>query len=52
MKDLMVFEAPLGLLGSLLESVLDRHMRSLLDRRNRCIKRVAESDGWRDVLPG
>jgi ligand-binding SRPBCC domain-containing protein len=36
MKDLMVFEAPLGLMGSLLESVLDRHMRSLLDRRNRC----------------
>ncbi|MFZ0416737.1 MAG: SRPBCC family protein [Candidatus Sulfotelmatobacter sp.] len=50
MKDLMVFEAPLGLLGRLVESVLDRHMRSLLDSRNRCIKRVAESDEWRDFL--
>src|SRR5580704_10532480 len=44
MKDLMVFEAPLGLPGRLIEGVLDRHMRSLLDRRNRCIKRAAESD--------
>jgi hypothetical protein len=26
-------------------------MRSLLDRRNRCIKRVAESDEWRVFLP-
>jgi ligand-binding SRPBCC domain-containing protein len=51
MKDLMVFEAPLGLLRSLVESVLDRHMRLLLDRRNRCIKRVAESDEWQDFLP-
>jgi ligand-binding SRPBCC domain-containing protein len=51
MKDLMVFEAPLGFLGRLVESVLDRHMRVLLDRRNRCIKRVAESDEWRDFLP-
>lgn len=39
MKDLMAFEAPLGLLGSLIDGVLDRHMRSLLDRRNACIKR-------------
>jgi ligand-binding SRPBCC domain-containing protein len=52
MKDLMMFEAPLGLLGSLTDRVLDRHMRSLLDRRNRCIKREAESDAWRDFLRG
>jgi ligand-binding SRPBCC domain-containing protein len=52
MKDLMVLEAPLGLLGGLVDSVLDRHMRSLLDRRNHCIKRVAESDEWREFLPG
>jgi ligand-binding SRPBCC domain-containing protein len=52
MRDLMVFEAPLGFLGRLVESVLDRHMRALLDRRNRCIKRIAESDEWRDFLPG
>lgn len=51
MKDLMVFEAPLGWMGTLVEGILDRHMRSLLDRRNECIKRVAESDGWRNFLP-
>jgi ligand-binding SRPBCC domain-containing protein len=51
MRDLMVFAAPYGLLGSLVEGTLDRHMRSLLDRRNRCIKRVAESDEWRVFLP-
>ncbi len=50
MKDLMVFEPPLGLLGTLAESVLGSHMRSLLDRRNRCIKRVGESEEWRDFL--
>ena len=50
MKDLMVFEAPLGLLGSLAEGLLDRHMRLLLARRNECIKRVAESDEWRSFL--
>jgi ligand-binding SRPBCC domain-containing protein len=50
MTDLLVFEAPLGLLGGLVESVLDRHMRSLLNRRNRCIKRVAESDAWQSFL--
>lgn len=52
MKDLMVFEVTLGLLRGLFEGALDRHMRSLLNRRNQCIKRTAESDGWRDFLPG
>jgi ligand-binding SRPBCC domain-containing protein len=50
-RDLMVFAAPLGLLGSLVEGLLDRHMRLLLDRRNQCIKRVAESEEWRGFLP-
>jgi len=52
MKDLMVFEAPFALWGRLVESVLDRHMRSLLYRRNFLIKQIAESEGWRDFLPG
>ena len=52
MKDLMVFEAPLKFLGILVENLLEHHMRSLLERRNLCIKRVAESDGWRDFLHG
>ncbi len=52
MRDSMQFEAPWGLLGHLFEGVLDRHMRALLDRRNECIKRVAESLEWRGFLPG
>jgi ligand-binding SRPBCC domain-containing protein len=52
MRDLMVFEAPFGLLGGLVEGTLDRHMRSLLDRRNFFIKRVAESEEWLEFLPG
>jgi ligand-binding SRPBCC domain-containing protein len=51
MRDLMVFEAPLGLIGTLVEGLLGRHMRSLLERRNQCIKRVAESNEWPDYLP-
>ena len=50
MKDLMQFEAPLGFLGRMVEGVLERHMLSLLRRRNECIKRVAESEQWRDFL--
>jgi len=52
MKDLMVLEAPGGLLGSLAESLLDGHMRSLLERRDCSIKQVAESDAWRSFLRG
>jgi ligand-binding SRPBCC domain-containing protein len=51
MKDLMQFEAPFGLLGRAVESILDRHMRALLRRRDECIKRVAESAEWRNFLP-
>ena len=52
MRDSMQFEAPWGFVGHLFEGVLDRHMRVLLDRRNKCIKRVAESHEWKDFLPG
>jgi ligand-binding SRPBCC domain-containing protein len=51
MKDVMIFEAPLGPLGILAERVvLRRHMCNLLRRRNECIRRVAESDEWRKFL--
>jgi len=50
MKDSMQFEAPLGFLGRMVEGLLDSHMRSLLRRRNDCIKRVAESEEWRHFL--
>ncbi|MGA8430768.1 MAG: SRPBCC family protein [Candidatus Sulfotelmatobacter sp.] len=52
MKDSMQFEAPWASLGHLFEGVLDRHMRTLLHRRNECIKRVAESQEWQNFLPG
>ncbi|MBZ5600431.1 MAG: SRPBCC family protein [Acidobacteriia bacterium] len=51
MKDVMQFEAPFGLAGRLIESVvLARHMRSLLARRNQYLKRIAETDEWRRLL--
>jgi len=52
MGDRMEFEAPLGVLGWLAERlVLERHMRRLLHRRNQCIKRAAESGGWKGFSP-
>jgi len=51
MKDVMQFEAPLGLAGRVIESViLKGHMRCLLARRNQYLKRVAETDEWRRFL--
>jgi ligand-binding SRPBCC domain-containing protein len=51
MKDVMEFEAPLGVLGLLVERpVLRKHMVGLLLRRNECIQRVAESDEWQRYL--
>ena len=51
MRDVMEFEAPYGMLGQVAEAILlERHLRQLLERRNQCIKRVAESDGWRRYL--
>ncbi len=53
MKDVMEFEAPLGLLGKLVERlVLARHMRRLLERRNRCIQQTAEGENWKAYLSG
>jgi ligand-binding SRPBCC domain-containing protein len=51
MKDVMEFEAPLGVLGLLVERlVLRKHMVGLLLRRNEHIRRVAESDEWDSYL--
>jgi ligand-binding SRPBCC domain-containing protein len=52
MKDQMEFVAPLGLLGSLAERIaLENHLRNLLERRNACIRRVAESEQWKKFVP-
>jgi ligand-binding SRPBCC domain-containing protein len=48
MRDEMEFEAPLWPVGRVVEwVVLARHMRSLLERRNRCIRETAESGDWK-----
>jgi ligand-binding SRPBCC domain-containing protein len=53
MKDVMEFEAPFGLVGRLVESLLlERHMRRLLQRRNRCIQQTAESEDWKTYVGG
>ena len=48
MRDEMEFEAPLWPVGRLVEwAILARHMRSLLEGRNRCIRETAESGDWK-----
>ena len=52
MEDVMKFEAPCGFVGGLIERILLReHLRLLLQKRNDCIKRVAESEEWKKYLP-
>ena len=51
MRDVFDFESPLGPLGRLVDAlVLERYLRRLLETRNDEIKRVAESDAWRELL--
>ncbi|MBK7828459.1 SRPBCC family protein [Nannocystis sp.] len=52
MRDVFDFDAPLGPLGDLAERLfLTAYLRRFLARRNAVIKRVAESDEWRAILP-
>ena len=52
MKDVMQFEAPLGVFGSFVEAVLLKpHMFRLLIERNNHIRHVAESGEWQRYLP-
>jgi ligand-binding SRPBCC domain-containing protein len=48
MRDIFEFESSVRLVDSLM---LTSHFRRLLVRRNETIKRLAESDDWRRVLP-
>jgi ligand-binding SRPBCC domain-containing protein len=51
MRDVFDYESPLGPLGRVADVlVLERYLRRFLERRNVEIKRVAESDAWRDLL--
>jgi ligand-binding SRPBCC domain-containing protein len=52
-RDLFDFAAPLGVLGRAAERlVLTAYMRRFLEERNRDLKRLAESEGWRAFVPG
>ena len=51
MKDLLIFHAPLGVLGKIAESLfLKNYMKFFLIERNKVIKRIAESDEWKKIL--
>jgi ligand-binding SRPBCC domain-containing protein len=50
--DVFDYDAPLGRLGRLVERVfLDGYMERFLRERNELLRRLAESDGWRQFLP-
>jgi ligand-binding SRPBCC domain-containing protein len=52
LRDDFRFAAPLGVLGRIAETLLlRRYMTRFLERRNAVIKRVAESEEWREFLP-
>jgi len=51
MRDVLRFGAPMGFLGRLIEiAVLREYMKRLLRERNEAIRRIAESDEWRNYL--
>lgn len=52
MHDIFDFNSPLGPLGRIADAlVLTRYLRRFLEQRNQVIKRTAESDEWRALLP-
>ncbi|HEU4883436.1 MAG TPA: SRPBCC family protein [Longimicrobium sp.] len=53
LRDEFRFAAPLGVLGRIAEAlVLRRYMTRFLERRNAVIKRVAESEEWKEFVAG
>ncbi len=51
MRDVFMFESPLGFLGKIANRViLERYLTSFLEERNLVIKQIAESGEWRNVL--
>ena len=52
MRDVFQYRAPLGPLGWLAERLfLDRYMRRFLTTRARELKKLAESDAWKEFIP-
>ncbi|MBA4853980.1 SRPBCC family protein [Emticicia sp. BO119] len=51
MKDIFMFESPLGILGKIVNKVvLENYLKGFLIERNQCIKEIAESGKWREIL--
>ncbi len=51
MRDVFDYTSPLWILGKIADVLfLEQYMRNLLTERNLLIKRVAESDDWRNFL--
>lgn len=51
MKDIFTFESPLGIFGKMADKlVLENYLKDFLAERNQCIKEIAESGRWRDIL--
>ncbi|MBS1902675.1 MAG: SRPBCC family protein [Bacteroidetes bacterium] len=52
MTDYFDFESPMGPLGKLFNAlILTNYMTRFLEERNAVIKRVAESEEWKRILP-
>lgn len=52
MTDLFEFKAPLGFAGELFSNiVLKNYMKRFLQKRNSMIKKVAEGDDWKKLIP-
>jgi ligand-binding SRPBCC domain-containing protein len=50
-KDIFQFESPGGIFGSIFNKmILENYLRDMLNRRNRIIKQVAESDAWKSLI--
>ena len=53
MEDEFDYKVPFGIIGRWFDQfILCKYMSDLLTKRNRTIKQYAESDQWRNVLPG
>lgn len=51
MKDIFIFESPLGLIGKAFNTIfLTNYMRGFLMERNAVIKQIAEGEEWKKLL--
>lgn len=51
MRDEFLFEAPFGILGTIVSKwILVPYMKHFLNKRNKVIKEIAESDQWKQLL--